>query len=182
MLYPPLSLIPVGKDERLAKELKTMLDWKRSITPVAALLLLAACASGGGGGSAPSVTDELGTFAPQDVAEKVPEYLRRNQFTLIRQEGPPTMLYETDWRPRAVFEDEASQGITQVESRVIVRGRERMGATAGGRMFTMNFMTENRVRVGQGDWQALPASDEFRAWARGLSRQLRVELETLRSR
>lgn len=160
-----------------------MYDWKRSATALGVVLLLSACASGGGGGgSAPSVTDELGTFAPQDVDEKVPEYLRRNQFTLIRQEGPPTMLYETDWRPRAVFADEATQGITQVESRVIVRGRERMGATAGGRMFTMNFMTESRVRVGEGDWQALPASDEFQDWARGLSRQLRVELETLRSR
>lgn len=148
------------------------------------VLLASACASGGGARSQASfVQQDLGQFTAGDIAAKVPDFLLRNQFTMFLQEGPPAILQETAWRPRAPFADEAARGVAQAEVRVIVRGRLRSttGSVASLQLYSTQMLVETRVRRAGGDWEEIPATDEFRTWARALIRQLQVELETLRT-
>ena len=155
----------------------------RALASGAASLLLVACATGGGGGNVQmlsSVTVDIGVATSSDLNAQGNDVLRRRQFLVQQTMGPPAILIESEWRQRIPFEDEAAQGVTEAQSRIIIRGRERISPTSRA-LFQVSFRMESQVKTADSqEWIELPATEELRDWAREIARELQLALQGMR--
>lgn len=83
------------------------------------------------------------------------------------------LFYETRWRQRTPFADEAAMGAQAAETRLIVRARAR---SRESNVYTVSFMAENRLRMKDGTWAAPELTDEFHAYVRPIADDLNREL------
>ncbi len=150
---------------------------------VAALTLAAAgCASGGGGngGGTAYVRMDMGLATVADMSNQTRDVFRRMQFQVLREEPAPAPLVESDWRNQTPLEDERAAGITEVQARVIVRGRERP-PQGNIRMYQVTYTMETMVKTaGSPDWVERPVTSQRRAMAREMGRELQTLLEIAR--
>lgn len=150
-------------------------------------LVIAAFAAAGCGGmaggmeSASGVRVELGSYSARDLEAEFTDLMRREGFDLEIQNGPPSMLYQTSWKPFLPTDEERASGVVDARTRIRLRARSR-ASTDSNPLFTATFEVEHQVRIGsmQAEWTERPAASDFSNTYRELARQLRVELESLR--
>lgn len=141
------------------------------------LVAVPACA-GSGNGSAVFRADLGISTAVQSmtISERI---FNQFQYTVERQDDPPNLRMESEWRMRPPFEDERALGIVEAETRLIVTGRQRL-ETELGSQFAMTLMVENRVRAGtDGDWRDTYNTPQFREYARSIAERLEREFRTI---
>jgi len=147
------------------------------------LLATAACASGGAGGNNQSpafVRMDVGIATAADLAAEGQDLIRRQQFRTFRTEAAPAPLIQTEWRNQTPTEDERAQGITEVQCRILVRGRERapQGRT---RMYSVTYTMEGRFKTAEApDWIELPFTPQRTRMATEIGRELTTLLEFAR--
>jgi hypothetical protein len=120
----------------------------------------------------------LSTFG--DLTQQTNDLLRRQSFPVFRTDPAPAPLIESEWRNQTPTEDEQAAGVTEVQVRVVVRGRER-NPMGGQRVFQITYTMETLVKTQTSpDWAEMPVTPQRRAYARTLGRELQTLLEMAR--
>ena len=133
-------------------------------------------------GGASTVNIEVGQATWGDLQTRVNRIYNRFQFRTSQEVGPPAIVVETEWKARTPFEDELDAGVTAARSRLLVRGRQRPGATGSITLYVVNFYVETQVRTeSSADWVEVPASEQLKSWATEMADELRLELEKIRT-
>ncbi len=98
----------------------------------------------------------------------------------IQRETTTSLYYETRWKERSPFEDEAQRGIEAVRMRIIVEGRPRTRrGEEGGELYSVRFTGEMRVKyIARDDWISSPMTREARNYFRNVTRDLEIELRS----
>lgn len=145
----------------------------------ALVLVLAMSACGGGaGGGASGYTANLGAVEGDKLVLDVQDFLRRQGFDLDLNNGPPAILLQSHWRPGLPGEGERAAGATEVRTRIRVSGRERQ-ITEASAVYVATLRIERQVRMGaEAAWQEMPAASDFLDWARTVSRELELDLQS----
>jgi hypothetical protein len=157
----------------------------RSLTlgALAPLALFAiGCASGGTGNMAdsPNVQINVGLATANDMTVETQDIMRRRAFPPFRTQDAPVPLVESEWRNQTPFADEQAQGITEMQCRIIVRGRQR-APTGGLQLYDVTFNFETRAKTaGSTEWTMLPVTPERADLAKEIAAELRIALELLR--
>lgn len=145
-----------------------------------AVLASAGCASGGANASAGTATRlerSIGTGGPMDVRDKSLKVIRMHQFEILREEPAPNLYFESRWRDRAPFADEAAIGITKAQTRVMVRANQR-GSSSIGDTYSVDLTVENRVqRSGSDVWDPTIATAMYNEYVKRIVQDLKTELE-----
>lgn len=123
---------------------------------------------------------DLGTATANDMTREATDLLRRKQFPIFRTQGVPAPLIQTEWRNQTPTEDEAAQGVVEVRSRILVRGRER-ASTTSKREFVVTLTMENQVKEeAGGGWIEIPITPQRTRKARQIARELELSLQAIR--
>jgi hypothetical protein len=130
--------------------------------------LLTACASGGA--RVGSLSWNVGEATAADAQDETIQVLRKYQYEIERQEGPPSIYIITRWKNRSPFNDEMAAGVQEARTRFIVEARR-----GSQLLYTVRLRSENEVRVGDTFERAEP-TPEFRAYASELSEELKAVL------
>lgn len=149
-----------------------------------ALLSISAigCATGGGGnaGGSSFVRMDVGVAQAQDLIEQTNDLLRRESFQILRTDPIPAPLFETEWRNQNPTEDEQALGVTEIQCRILVRGRERP-PNGSMRIWQVTYTMETLVRtLTSPDWSEMPVTPQRRILAREIGQELRTLLEVAR--
>lgn len=143
----------------------------------------ASCATGGAGGNGEGssfVRMDVGVGTVGAMVEQTRDLLLRQQFTVIREEPAPAPSIETEWRNQTPLEDEQAAGVTDVQARIIVRGRER-NPMGGMRVFQVTYTMQTLVKtLDSVEWIEMEVTPQRRAWAREIGRELQTLLEFAR--
>lgn len=146
-------------------------------------LAAAGCASAGGEGNANGaaiVQMDMGVVTSQAMSEQTQNIFRREQFTVFREEPVPAPMIQSEWRNQTPLPDEQAAGVSEVQVRVVVRGRERppMG---GLRVFQVSYTMEVEGKTDTSpEWAPLTVTPQRREMARELGRELQTLLEFTR--
>lgn len=149
------------------------------LSAAALLLTLGACS--GATLSHSAVESKIGRATFRDIVVEVPDIFGANGFSIheTRRTGN-SVSFETDWRARAPFEDEAEQGADRARTRLLLDARR-----AGGRTYSLRIRAENEVRgvpgasgpVAGSRWGTIPATEMYRAYVRDLFMQIKLEVD-----
>ncbi len=147
---------------------------------VLATALAVGCASAGGGSTGLTsrhFQQDVGNATARDVERRTPRILERYHYVIVRHETSERRTYiETDWRTRTPFEDEVARGISSVRSRIIVRARQRGGATGSTALMVVTFTMENlALDEESGQWRQAVVTDMFTAYAKRIANRLKDE-------
>lgn len=148
----------------------------RLLASVILVLQAAGCAATRAGPETPSVYEaDLGRTSFETITQEVPRILNRYRFFLYRGENRETTIYfETEWKPREPFEDEAALGFAEANTRIIVEARK-----SGARLWRVNFTAENRLRRALStDWEEPPVTEMFAEYMRRIVQELERDLRT----
>ncbi|MEK9501062.1 hypothetical protein [Gaopeijia maritima] len=162
-----------------------MLNWSPIRSTVLGLttLVAASCASAGGGGNADGgaiVQMDMGVVTAEAMSEQTQNLFRREQFQVFREEPVPAPMIQSEWRNQTPTTDEQAMGVTEVQVRVVVRGRERppMG---GLRVYQVTYQMEAEVKTAAApEWMPAEITPQRREMARELGRELQTLLEFTR--
>lgn len=163
-----------------------MLNTKRQVRSVLfGLVAIAAagCASAGGEGNGEGsaiVQMDMGVVTAPAMSEQTQNLFRREQFQVFREEPVPAPLIQSEWRNQTPTTDEQAMGVSEVQVRVVVRGRERppMG---GLRVYQVSYTMEVEGKTDASpDWTPLEVTPQRREMARELGRELQTLLEFTR--
>ncbi len=148
------------------------------ILPVLALLAFSSCKiSQDSAISQPNVYKErLGNASAQDVITFTEKILVRFSYTLDRREIDNVIYYETTWRDRLPFDDEAALGITSARNKIIITTRPYMrGETTP--LLTVEFTGITEVKFSNFiDWRKESPTEEATKYLSNISYELRNEL------
>ncbi len=102
--------------------------------------------------------------------------VNKYQYNVVRSEESTMEIYfETAWKDRPVFADEAAMQITAAQTKFIVRAKPR----ATGR-FNIHLYAENQVRyMGSTRWEPALISDMLKNYLDEISGELRYEFKQL---
>lgn len=90
-----------------------------------------------------------------------------------REELQTTLYYETEWILRPLTAAETGTGITQAQSRIIMRGRK------SGQFYRMSFVGENRVKTALNpEWHTPAMNESFKDYMDRVSTDLYMEVRT----
>ena len=142
--------------------------------------LAVGCASAGGGSARLAsgyFQQDVGNATARDVERRTPRILERYHYVIVRHETSERRTYiETDWRQRTPFEDEEARGISSVQSRIIIRARQRGGAVGSTALMVVTFRMENlALDEDSGQWRQAVVTDMFRAYAKEIADRLKDE-------
>jgi hypothetical protein len=134
-----------------------MYPMRRPALRLTCLLLFAAltaCAAATSGIESPGVfRKNIGLATSLDFMDIGKSIFQRYQYVVLREEPPPQLLLESDWRDRAAFSDEAPGGAL-ARTRVILVGRPSSRSTSGaGPLYDVSVTVESQLRGFDGDWQ-----------------------------
>jgi hypothetical protein len=123
------------------------------------------------------VQSRIGRATERDIVALVPLTLERHGYIIYNNRRTSDMLYfETNWRARAPFDDEAAQGADGARTRIIIRARK-----SSELFFTLSLQAQNEVSgipfatdVTGSDWSTIPATDEYREYVNALSSEIRM--------
>ena len=147
----------------------------------ASLLLLGVGACAGATLNRSAVESKIGRATFRDIVVEVPDIFGANGFSIheSRRTGHG-VFFETNWRSRAPFEDEAARGAERARTRLVLDARK-----AGGRTYSLRIRAENEVRgvpgvsgpaAGSG-WGTIPATEMYRAYVRDLFMQIKLQVD-----
>jgi hypothetical protein len=148
------------------------------ILPILALLAFSGCKiSEQSSISQPNFFKErLGNASATDVINYTEKMFIRHSYSLDRREIDNVIYYETNWRDRLPFDDEAAMGITTARNKIIITTRPYMrGETT--QLLTVEFTGITEVKYGSFiDWRKESASTEATKYLSNISYELRNEL------
>lgn len=155
----------------------TAARWIRPLT-VLTVLLLSGCM--GARLNQSNVERRIGHATSQDIIDTVPKILGGNGYTLFNtRRTDDTIYFETTWRNRVPFDDEAERGAEAARTRIILRAR-RSSAT----LFTVRLEAQNEVSgISDGagppgtGWSTIPATDDYKAYILELSTLIKLEVD-----
>lgn len=149
--------------------------------PLAAALLLAVGGCAGATLNRSAVESKIGRATFRDIMVEVPEIFGANGFSIheSRRTGRG-VFFETNWRGRAPFDDEAEQGADRARTRLVLNARR-----AGGDIYTLRIRAENEVRgvpgasgpAGGSRWGKIPATGMYREYVRDLFMQIKLRVD-----
>lgn len=142
------------------------------------LAITAGCAAGGAGngGGASAVRMDMGMSNYADFTEQTQDLFRRTQFTVFRADQPPAPLIESEWRNQTPTADERALGVNEVQTRIIVRGRER-NPEGSMRVFQFTYVMEILYKTADStEWIQLPVTEEREDFANDLGQELKTLL------
>jgi hypothetical protein len=145
------------------------------------MMVLWGCAgTSGDGDDVRMYNANLGAATLFDLNQKTRQMFDRYQFQLIRVETSTDMTYyETEWKPRRPFDDEAEQGIAEARTRIIIQATPRTRAVMGADMSTVKMIAENQVRFENSvEWQYGTITSMVRAYLKSFSDDLTMEFRT----
>lgn len=123
------------------------------------------------------VQNQIGRATERDIVALVPLTLERHGYIIYNNRRTSDMLYfETNWRSRAPFDDEAAQGADGARTRIIIRARK-----ASQHLFSLRLQAQNEVSgiplasdVTVPGWSTIPATDQYREYVNELSSEIRM--------
>ena len=148
----------------------------------ALLLVTAGCATGGGGGGqdSPEVRVNVGVSTAADMEQQAGTVLSRYQFPVLRTVREPVPLVESEWRNQTPTQDEQELGVTEIQCRILVRGRER-SPSGGLRLYEVTFHMESQVKTpASPEWTLMPVTSQRTRFAREIAGELQISLEMVR--
>jgi hypothetical protein len=124
---------------------------------------------------------DVGISTAADFQEQTNDLFRRQSLQLFRQDAPPVPMMESEWRNQTPTEDERALGFTEVQVRIIVRGRERP-PNGSRRVYQFTYVMETLVKTqtSAGEWIEMPVTSQRRTYAREIGRELQTLLELAR--
>jgi len=149
-----------------------------------AVMLLPGCA-GSGALRQGSVGHRVGHATGRDIVDEVPKILGGHGYAIYNtRRTDDTIYFETNWRNRAPFDDEAEGGAEQARTRIIVRARR-----SSESFFTVRLEAQNEVMgvITGGDptgtdWSTMPATDAYRTYVRDLTNEITLAVDAGRRR
>lgn len=138
----------------------------------------AGCATGGAGngGGRSSVRMDMGIATNADLQEQTGDLFRRTQFTVFRSDQAPAPLIESEWRNQTPTEDERALGVTEVQTRIRVRGRER-NPEGSRRVYQVTYTMEILYKTNEStEWIQMPVTEQREDFAENLGQELRTLL------
>ncbi|MEO5511243.1 MAG: hypothetical protein ABIS27_11495 [Longimicrobiales bacterium] len=148
-------------------------------------VLLSACSAakpGTGRDATPHFFRTIGEASAIDVSDRGGRIVRQFGYNMRREQGPPAIEIETEWKLRRPYDDEARAGADNAQSRVIIRGRQR--STPGSLvLYNIEVNVENRLQVnGSSQWTFAPMTERFRLHADSIASELERELRNVTRR
>jgi len=141
-----------------------------------AAFLLSACATSLA--SRGSVQETVGRATVRDILVEVPEILGESGFAIRERETTGNRIrFETEWRARAPFDDEAARGAEEARTRIIVSARE-----SAATLYTVQVRADNEVKgasavaFGAPEWSRIPATDMYRDYVRQLALSIKLRI------
>jgi hypothetical protein len=123
---------------------------------------------------------DMGLSTAQDFTAQTTDLFRRQSFPIFRQDGPPAPLIESEWRNQTPTEDERALGVTEVQVRILVRGRERP-PNGSQRIFQFGYTMETLVKTtASQEWSEMGVTSQRKAYANEFGRELKTLLELAR--
>lgn len=176
-LQPSREHMPTRVDRRVLPDVSSN-AWAR-LAVVVAVPLFSACSSARLSHGA--IERNIGHATYRDIALSVPDILRRYGYVIYTSRSTENQLYfETNWKPRAPFEDEAARGANAARTRIIVRARK-----SSSQFFTLRLQAQNEVSgvpnasdlAGTG-WSTIPATEMYKAYVLELSTEIQLKVDT----
>ena len=119
------------------------------------------------------VQNRIGRATERDIVVLVTETLQRHGYIIYNNRRSVDVLYfETNWKSRAPFEDEAAQGADGARTRIIIRARR-----ASDMFFTLRLEAQNQVSgipFAASRWSTIPATDLYKEYVGELSSEIRL--------
>lgn len=154
------------------------LQLNHRILPILALLAFSSCKiSEDATISQTNVYKErIGNASATDVINFTEKIFIRFSFTLERREIDNVIYYETTWKDRLPFDDEAALGITSARNKIIISTRPYMrGETT--QLLTVEFTGITEVKMGNFiEWRKESPTSEATKYLSNISYELRNEL------
>jgi hypothetical protein len=95
---------------------------------------------------------------------------------VFRADQPPAPLIESEWRNQTPTDDERALGVTEVQARIIVRGRER-NPEGSMRVFQFTYIMEILYKTAESqEWAQMPVTEQREDFANELGQELRTLL------
>lgn len=148
------------------------------ITLVLLATLFSACAGSGQSGEREYVfRSNIGNATEFDMQRLIPRYITRINFIMYRDNVTLEGTYfETDWRERAVFEDEAALGATQARNMIVVSSRAPTGQVVSAHRAQIEIYNQLYI-PDQGGWVRNLSTPQAEEYFREIARNLTQELE-----
>lgn len=160
----------------------TRLDLSRATWALVIAVAVPVCSACAGARlSQSSVQDRIGRATERDIVALVPEILQRHGYVIYNNRRSDDVLYfETNWRSRAPFEDEAAQGADGARTRIIIRARR-----ASEFFFTLTLEAQNQVsgipfdsELAGSPWSTIPATDLYREYVAALTLEIQLQVDS----
>ncbi|MCP4726499.1 MAG: hypothetical protein GY863_15750 [bacterium] len=128
----------------------------RRLFPVIMLGLLLICCSGGTAISTRGFQKSMGDHLRGDIVDQSTKLFAKHGFELERQEGADIndagdIYVETRWKDRLPFDEEKSEGIVAVRTKIVIRARRTqkvLNFTTNQVMFRVTYVMEHEFMVG----------------------------------
>lgn len=120
---------------------------------------------------------DAGDVTPHDLEAGLDKVLGRHGYIVEWQDGTPgTVVFETQWRWRALFEDEPPEGIIAARTRLVIRCIWRRHRET----FSLRIEAENMVQTqaGGGEWQKAYGTRMFEHYIAMIADDMRTELSS----
>ncbi|AXJ00235.1 hypothetical protein CYPRO_0958 [Cyclonatronum proteinivorum] len=156
----------------------------RNLFSVIVLILLTvpaliSCAGSGQSGEREYVfRSNIGNATEIDMQRLIPRYISRINFVLYRDNVTLEGTYfETEWRERALFDDEIELGATQARNMIIISSRSPTGQVSLAHRAQIEIY--NQVYIpDEGGWVRYVSTPQAEEYFRDISRRLAQELES----
>ncbi len=153
-----------------------MNSYNRTWAAALAVAVVTGCASVGG---ASTFREDVGTATEPDATTVMERVAGQFHYQVNRREEPPNFWIETHWQVRPPFEDERELGVIHAETRLTLRGRQRVDTLLGSH-FAMSLLVENRTRTADDPaWVETRNTLMFEAYAKSIADRLEQELRTI---
>lgn len=142
-------------------------------------VILSACAGSGQSGEREYVfRSNIGNATELDMQRIIPRYISRINFVMYRDNVTLEGTYfETDWRERAVFEDEAELGATNARNMIVVSSRAPTGQVTTAHRAQIEIYNQLYIEE-QGGWVRNLSSPQAEEYFRDIARNLAQELDS----
>lgn len=149
------------------------------ICVLALILSVNACTGSGQSGEREYVyRSGIGNATEIDMQRVIPRYIARINFIMYRDNVTLEGTYfETEWRERALFDDEIALGATQARNMIVVSSRAPTGQVVSAHRAQIEIYNQLYIEE-QGGWVRHISTTQAEEYFRDITRNLSQELES----
>jgi hypothetical protein len=115
--------------------------------------------------------ERTGAVTDTDLFTRLPRTLMKHGYLIERQEQHSRAFhFETQWKTRAPFPDEMEQGIESARTQLRIR------ALWDGRLYSLHFEAQNRVRGSNNQWHTQAPSPMTSQYLHEIATDLTLDL------